>query len=134
MDGQFLLERGERAVKGVRRIGDVEFRILLIREEVREIVFERTVRAPNFLVRVVPLLLAVCILEGCLLLNERPPLSVPRIEGYVTELLKTMDMRDVRKFSRHRSLEMLMVYDDETCVEQKAQHVFNVMEKFNLAH
>ena len=53
----------------------------MIREEVREIVFERTVRAPNFLVRVVPLLLAVCILEGCLLLNERPPLSVPRIEG-----------------------------------------------------
>ena len=49
---------------------------------------------------------------------------------YVTELLKTMDVRDVRKFSRHHSMEMLMVYDDEVSVEQKAQHVFKAMEKF----
>lgn len=49
---------------------------------------------------------------------------------YVTELLKTMDVRDVRKFSRHQSMEMLMVYDDEVSVEQKAKHVFTAMEKF----
>ena len=49
---------------------------------------------------------------------------------YVTELLKSMDVRDVRKFSRHRSLEMLMVYDDEVSVEKKAQHVFKAMERF----
>ena len=52
---------------------------------------------------------------------------------YVTELLKSMDVRDVRKFSRHRSLEMLMVYDDEVSVEKKAQHVFRAMEKFSCA-
>ena len=49
---------------------------------------------------------------------------------FVTELLKTMDARDVRKFSRHRSLEMLMIYDDEVSVKAKAQHVFTAMEKF----
>jgi len=49
---------------------------------------------------------------------------------YVTELLKSMDVRDVRKFSRHRSLEMLMVYDDEVNVERKAHHVFKAMERF----
>ena len=51
---------------------------------------------------------------------------------YVTELLKSMDVRDVRKFSRHRSLEMLMVYDDEVSVKEKAQHVFRAMERFNV--
>lgn len=49
---------------------------------------------------------------------------------YVTELLKTMNVRDVRKFSRHRSLEMLMVYDDEVSVKEKAGQVFRAMEKF----
>ncbi|KKS12532.1 MAG: putative integrase [Candidatus Daviesbacteria bacterium GW2011_GWB1_41_5] len=49
---------------------------------------------------------------------------------YVTELLKSMDVRDVRKFSRHRSMEMLIVYDDEVSIKQKAQHVFQAMEKF----
>ena len=49
---------------------------------------------------------------------------------YVTELLKSMSVRDVQKFSRHRSLEMLIVYDDETLVEEKAQHAFKVMERF----
>lgn len=51
---------------------------------------------------------------------------------YVTELLKSMDMRDVRKFSRHRSIEMLMVYDDEVSVEQKAKHVFKAFERFSV--
>ena len=49
---------------------------------------------------------------------------------YITELLKSMDVRDVRKFSRHRSMEMLLVYDDEVSVEQKAQQVFRAMEQF----
>lgn len=49
---------------------------------------------------------------------------------FVTELLKSMNPHDVRKFSRHRSLEMLMIYDDEVLVEEKAQKVFQVMEKF----
>jgi integrase/recombinase XerC len=49
---------------------------------------------------------------------------------YVTELLKSMDLRDVRKFSRHRSLEMIMVYDDEMSVEQKSKQVFSALEKF----
>lgn len=49
---------------------------------------------------------------------------------YVTELLKNMDLRDVRKFSRHRSLEMLMIYDDEISIQKKAQMVFQVMERF----
>ncbi len=49
---------------------------------------------------------------------------------YITELLKSMDVRDVRKFSRHRSMEMLIVYDDELSIKHKAQHVFNAMEKF----
>lgn len=52
---------------------------------------------------------------------------------YVTELLKSMDVRDVRKFSRHRSMEMLMIYDDEVSVKEKAKHVASVMEKVALA-
>lgn len=52
---------------------------------------------------------------------------------YVTELLKTMNVRDVRKFSRHRSLEMLVVYDDEVSVKEKARHVFKAMERFSFA-
>lgn len=50
---------------------------------------------------------------------------------YVTELLKNMDMRDVRKFSRHHSMEMLIVYDDEVSIRHKSQQVFQVMKKFN---
>lgn len=49
---------------------------------------------------------------------------------YVTELLKTMDVRDVRKFSRHRSMEMLIVYDDEVSVKQKTKQVFRAMARF----
>jgi integrase/recombinase XerC len=52
---------------------------------------------------------------------------------YVTELLKSMDLRDVRKFSRHRSLEMIMVYDDEVSVEHKSKQVFQAMQKFDFA-
>jgi len=49
---------------------------------------------------------------------------------FVTELLKSMNVRDVQKFSRHRSLEMVMVYDDEVVVKEKAEQVFRVMERF----
>lgn len=52
---------------------------------------------------------------------------------YVTELLKNMDMRDVRKFSRHRSMEMLIVYDDEVSLQAKARQVSAVMEQFDLS-
>lgn len=51
---------------------------------------------------------------------------------YVTELLKSMDVRDVRKFSRHRSMEMLIIYDDEVSVKEKAQKVSQAMAKFDL--
>jgi integrase len=52
---------------------------------------------------------------------------------YITELLKNMDMRDVRKFSRHRSMEMLIVYDDEVSLQAKARQVSQVMEQFDLS-
>lgn len=39
---------------------------------------------------------------------------------YITTLLKTFDVRDVRKFSRHKNLEMLVVYDDEIDIGEKA--------------
>lgn len=52
---------------------------------------------------------------------------------YVTELLKNMDMRDVRKFSRHRSMEMLIIYDDEVSLVEKTAKVFQVMKAFDLA-
>ena len=52
---------------------------------------------------------------------------------YVTELLKTMDIRDVRKFSRHHSIEMLMIYDDEVSIKEKTVQVFKAMEKFEFA-
>lgn len=42
---------------------------------------------------------------------------------YVTTLLERFDVRDVRKFSRHRSLEMLIVYDDEIDLGKKSQEV-----------
>ena len=51
---------------------------------------------------------------------------------YITALLKKLDVRDVRKFSRHSSLEMLIVYDDEIDVRKKTVDVFQVFEKFNV--
>lgn len=52
---------------------------------------------------------------------------------YVTNLLQTMDMRDVRKFSRHRSLEMLMVYDDEVSMASKAATAFQAFARYDFA-
>jgi len=51
---------------------------------------------------------------------------------YITALLKKLDVRDVRKFSRHSSLEMLIVYDDEIDIKNKTIDVFQVFEKFNV--
>lgn len=51
---------------------------------------------------------------------------------YITALLKKLDVRDVRKFSRHSSLEMLIVYDDEIDIKNKTVDVFQVFERFNI--
>ncbi len=51
---------------------------------------------------------------------------------FITALLKKLDVRDVRKFSRHSSLEMLIVYDDEIDIKRKVPDVFQVFEKFNV--
>lgn len=51
---------------------------------------------------------------------------------YITTLLETFDVRDVRKFSRHKSLEMIIVYDDEIDIFHKAQEVANCFKRFNV--
>lgn len=51
---------------------------------------------------------------------------------YVTKLLQSLDVRDVRKFSRHKSLEMLIVYDDEIDMKEKMEDVFACFENFNI--
>lgn len=43
---------------------------------------------------------------------------------FITRLLQNMDVRDVRKFSRHSNLEMLVVYDDEIDLKEKSGKVF----------
>jgi site-specific recombinase XerD len=51
---------------------------------------------------------------------------------FITALLEKLDVRDVRKFSRHRSLEMLIVYDDEMDISRKAVEVFKCFDDFVL--
>lgn len=51
---------------------------------------------------------------------------------YITTLLKSLDVRDVRKFSRHKNLEMLIVYDDEIDIKNKTADVFNCFKSFNV--
>lgn len=51
---------------------------------------------------------------------------------YITTLLKSLDVRDVRKFSRHHSLEMLIVYDDELDIKHKTADVFRCFEGLNV--
>jgi hypothetical protein len=41
-------------------------------------------------------------------------------------------VRNVRKFSRHSSLEMLIVYDDEIDIFNKTVDVFQVFDRFNV--
>lgn len=52
---------------------------------------------------------------------------------YVTTLLERFDVRDVRKFSRHRSLEMLIVYDDEIEIGHKASEVAECFKGLKIA-
>ncbi|MCX6724333.1 MAG: tyrosine-type recombinase/integrase [Candidatus Staskawiczbacteria bacterium] len=51
---------------------------------------------------------------------------------YITTLLKKLDVRDVRKFSRHRNLEMLIVYDDEIDIQNKTAEVFHCFDGLNI--
>lgn len=51
---------------------------------------------------------------------------------YVTQLLSQFDVRDVRKFSRHKSLEMLIVYDDEIDIRKKASEVSDLFREFKV--
>jgi integrase len=44
---------------------------------------------------------------------------------YITSLLKKLDVRDARKFSRHSNLEMLIIYDDEIDMSTKASTAFS---------
>ena len=59
MHSEFLLERREGAVERVGGVGDIEFRIFLIREEMWEVCGKRSVRTAYVLVSVVPVGLAV---------------------------------------------------------------------------
>jgi integrase len=52
---------------------------------------------------------------------------------YITTLLGQFDVRDVRKFSRHKTLEMLIVYDDEIDISHKAEEVAKCFQGFNVA-
>jgi len=52
---------------------------------------------------------------------------------FITTLLGSLDVRDVRKFSRHKSLEMLIVYDDETDTKEKAEAVFRCFKGVKIA-
>lgn len=52
---------------------------------------------------------------------------------YITTLLEKFDVRDVRKFSRHKSLEMLIVYDDEIEISHKASEVAECFRGLNVA-
>lgn len=46
---------------------------------------------------------------------------------FVTKLLKSFDPITVQKFSRHASLEMLIVYNDNLQIKDKAAEVFNAL-------
>jgi len=51
---------------------------------------------------------------------------------FITKLLENLDVRDARKFSRHKSLEMLIVYDDETDLREKSLVVFECFSALNV--
>ncbi len=51
---------------------------------------------------------------------------------FITTLLNKMETRDVRKFSRHKNLEMLIVYDDEIDLRDKTETVFNCFSAITL--
>ncbi len=51
---------------------------------------------------------------------------------FITKLLENLDVRDARKFSRHKSLEMLIVYDDEIDLREKSTEVFKCFSSLNV--
>ncbi len=52
---------------------------------------------------------------------------------FITHLLKSFSMGTVRKFSRHKSLDMLIVYDDEINLSEKKDKVFACFENIKIA-
>lgn len=52
---------------------------------------------------------------------------------FITHLLKSFSMGTVRKFSRHKSLDMLIVYDDEINLSKKKDKVFACFESIKIA-
>jgi len=51
---------------------------------------------------------------------------------YITRLLKSFEVSVVRKFSRHKSLDMLIVYDDEIDLLAKKDKVFDCFSGLNV--
>ena len=51
---------------------------------------------------------------------------------FITHLLKSFSMGAVRKFSRHKSLDMLIVYDDEINLSEKKEEVFACFERIKI--
>jgi integrase len=52
---------------------------------------------------------------------------------FITTLLEKMEVRDVRKFSRHRSLEMLITYNDELDISRKSETVFSCFSHLEIS-
>ena len=52
---------------------------------------------------------------------------------FITHLLKSFDVSTVRKFSRHKSLDMLIVYDDEVNLLEKKDKVFSCFSGIKVA-
>ena len=52
---------------------------------------------------------------------------------FITHLLKSFDVGTVRKFSRHKSLDMLIVYDDEINLSEKKDKVFSCFKEIKVA-
>ena len=50
---------------------------------------------------------------------------------FATKLLKKFDIRDVRKQTRHKSYDMLLVYDDEIDTKKKSLEVFQQFSNLN---
>lgn len=51
---------------------------------------------------------------------------------YITRLLENFEVSTVRKFSRHKSLDMLIVYDDELDLSAKKDKVFDCFAGLNV--
>jgi integrase/recombinase XerC len=51
---------------------------------------------------------------------------------FTTNLLNHFDIRTVRKFTRHKSIETVLIYDDELELGEKAQEVFKFLPKIQI--